>query len=72
MSSPGEIAGYVVQAVMYALLGTLLYFLIASIYYKFNQEEVPPDWWPETLTGWVHDFPPEYSIIANVYVNGTV
>lgn len=72
MSSPGEIAGYVVQAVMYALLGTLLYFLIASIYYKFNQEEVPPDWWPETLTGWVHDFPPEYSMVANVYVNGTV
>lgn len=70
--SPGEMFGYFIQGVMYVTLGFLIYFLIASIYYKFNQDDVPPDWWPTKLTGWVHDFPPEYSMVANVYVNGTV
>lgn len=73
--SPFEILGKLFVVGQMALVGLLIYFICASIYYyinKDNQDVTPPDWWPNWLKDFVHNYPPNYKFLSNTVVDGTV
>lgn len=58
-----------------ALVGFIIYIICASIYYFINRNEqdtTPPDWWPDWLKNFVHNYPPGYKYVSNTLVVGTV
>jgi hypothetical protein len=58
-----------------ALVGMIIYMIGGSIYYAINRDDpdiVPPEWWPDFWRDIIHNFPPNYKMVSNVLVTGTL
>lgn len=63
-----------IQLISFGILAFVLYIVGASIYYFINKDDPdiePPDWWPDFLKNFVHNYPPNYSVVSNTMAIGT-
>lgn len=50
----------------------LFYLIGAGIYYYINQDELPPEWWPDQLKELVHKSPPAYNVSLHTIPIGSI